>query len=55
MPPTPFLCWVFYREELENYLPGVALNHDPPDLCFLSSWDYRREPLAPSLQLLLYA
>jgi hypothetical protein len=20
------------------------LNHDPPDLCLLSSWDYRREP-----------
>jgi hypothetical protein len=30
-----------------NYLPKVALNHDPPDLCLLSSWDYRREPLVP--------
>jgi hypothetical protein len=28
-----------------NYLPGLASNRDPPDLCFLSSWDYRREPL----------
>jgi hypothetical protein len=27
-----------------NYLTGLALNHDPPDLCFLSSYDYRREP-----------
>jgi hypothetical protein len=24
------------------------LNHDPPDLCLLNSWDYRHEPLAPS-------
>jgi hypothetical protein len=31
-----------------NYLPGLALNLDPPDLCLLSSWDYRREPLEPS-------
>jgi hypothetical protein len=28
-----------------NYLPGLALNHHPPDLCPLSIWDYRREPL----------
>jgi hypothetical protein len=27
-----------------NYLLGLALNCDPPDLCLLSSWDYRREP-----------
>jgi hypothetical protein len=27
-----------------NYLPRLALNHDPPGLCLLSSWDYRREP-----------
>jgi hypothetical protein len=30
-----------------NSLPGLALNHDPPDLCLLSSWDYGREPPAP--------
>jgi hypothetical protein len=30
-----------------NYLPELASNHDPPDLCLLSSWDYGREPLAP--------
>jgi hypothetical protein len=30
-----------------NYLPRLALNHNPPDFCFLSSWDYRCEPLAP--------
>jgi hypothetical protein len=28
-------------------LPGLASNHDPPDLCLLSSQDYRREPLVP--------
>jgi hypothetical protein len=31
-----------------NYLPELALNHDPPDLCFLSSQDYRCEPPVPS-------
>jgi hypothetical protein len=31
------LCWVFLRWGLENYLPGLALNCDPPDLCLLSS------------------
>jgi hypothetical protein len=30
-----------------NYLPSGALNHDPSDLCLLSSYKYRREPLAP--------
>jgi hypothetical protein len=29
-------------------LPVLALNHDPPDLCVLSCYDYRREPLAPA-------
>jgi hypothetical protein len=26
---------------LKNYLPGLASNCDPPDLCLLSSKDYR--------------
>jgi hypothetical protein len=25
---SPFLWWVFSRQGLENYLPGLALNHD---------------------------
>jgi hypothetical protein len=31
-----------------NYLPGLASNCDPPDLCLLSSWDCRCEPPVPS-------
>jgi hypothetical protein len=42
-----FLCWVFSRKSLVNYLPRLALNLNPPDLCLLNSWDYRREPPAP--------
>jgi hypothetical protein len=29
-------------------LPGLALNCHPPDLCLLSSKDYRHEPPVPS-------
>jgi hypothetical protein len=29
-------------------LPGLASNHDPPDLCLLSSWDDRCETPASS-------
>jgi hypothetical protein len=36
-----------------NYLPRLALNDDPPDLCLLSSWDYRRELLAPGTKCVL--
>jgi hypothetical protein len=44
----------FFRNYfLVNYLPGLASNFDPPDLCLLSSYDYRHEPLAPSICLLL--
>jgi hypothetical protein len=34
-----------------NFLPGLALNYDPPDLCLSSSWDCRSETpyLASSL------
>jgi hypothetical protein len=37
----------FSRQDLTNYLPGLAFNLDPSDLCLLSSWDYRREPPVP--------
>jgi hypothetical protein len=36
-----------------NYLPGLASNHDVPDLSVPNSWDYRYEPLAPSRDILL--
>jgi hypothetical protein len=26
------LLWLFWRWGLENYLPGLALNQNPPDL-----------------------
>jgi hypothetical protein len=32
-----------------NCLPGLSLNRDPPDLCLMSSKDYRREPPALGL------
>jgi hypothetical protein len=35
---SPVLCWVFLRwGGLRNYLPELALNCDPPDLCLLRS------------------
>jgi hypothetical protein len=34
---SPFLCWVFSRLGLENYLPRLTMNLDLPDLCLLSS------------------
>jgi hypothetical protein len=38
---SPVLCCVFSKQSLMNYLPELAFNLDPPDLCLLSSWDYR--------------
>jgi hypothetical protein len=29
----------------------LASIHEPPDLCLLSSWDYKHEPLLPSVIL----
>jgi hypothetical protein len=32
------LCWVFFQNRVsQTTCLGLALNHDPPDLCFLSS------------------
>jgi hypothetical protein len=39
---------------LQTICMGLALSHNP-DLCLLSSWDYRREPLAPYLDRTCYA
>jgi hypothetical protein len=50
--PAFFLFFVLFvcLLGLLNYLPGVALNHDPPDFSLLNSYDYRNEPLAPGTQ-----
>jgi hypothetical protein len=37
IPPALFLWRVLSRQGLANYLPGLALNWDPPGLCLLSS------------------
>jgi hypothetical protein len=37
------LCFGYFGEFLENYLPVLASNHDPPNLSLPSSEDYRPE------------
>jgi hypothetical protein len=38
-----FVLCIFETGSLELF-PRLALNRDPPDLCLLSTWDYRCEP-----------
>jgi hypothetical protein len=38
-----FAYWLKWG--LSDFLPGVAWNHEPPNLCLPSSWDYRNQPL----------
>jgi hypothetical protein len=35
-----------------NYFPGLAPNYNPPDLCLLSSCDFRSEQSVPSNPIL---
>jgi hypothetical protein len=37
LPPCLAYC---LRWGLDNFLPGLVLNHAPSDLCLSSSWDY---------------
>jgi hypothetical protein len=46
-PPVLF-CDGFFNSISRTICPGLASNLDPPDLCLLSSRDYRCEPPAPS-------
>jgi hypothetical protein len=47
--PVHFCCG--YYGEGGLYLPGLTLNHDPPDLRLPSSSDYRCEPPVPDSSL----
>jgi hypothetical protein len=42
MTTVPSFYWL--RWELKNFLPGLSLNHNPPDFSTLSSWYYKNEP-----------
>jgi hypothetical protein len=42
-----FVMGFFEMGGLSNYLLGLALNCDLPDLCLLSSWDYKCETPVP--------
>jgi hypothetical protein len=35
----------------QELFPWAALSRYPPDRCLLSSWDYRREPRVPGLNV----
>jgi hypothetical protein len=43
----PFSVLGIFEMGLTNYLPGLASNCDPPNLCFLSSLNYSGKPLVP--------
>jgi hypothetical protein len=36
-PPLFFLCVGYFQDSLENCLSRLALNHNPPDFCLLST------------------
>jgi hypothetical protein len=49
----PLFVMAFFRDRVSRTIYwGLTSNHDPPDLCFLSSQDYRCEPLALSMLFL---
>jgi hypothetical protein len=40
---SPHLAY-WLRHDLANFLPELALNQDPLNLCLFSHWNYRYEP-----------
>jgi hypothetical protein len=46
--PQPCFCVGFFGDSVS----GLASNSDPPDLCLLSSQDYKREQPAPGYPIL---
>jgi hypothetical protein len=40
----------FFRDRVSLFAQAGFVNPDPPDLCLLNSYDYRREP--PALDLI---
>jgi hypothetical protein len=40
------LCWVFSRQRLKNYLPGLAPKYNLADLYLLSNVGLQRKPPA---------
>jgi hypothetical protein len=51
--PAALFCVGYFPDKvLWTICLGLALKHDPPDLCLLSSLDYRREPQVPGFSLI---
>jgi hypothetical protein len=46
---SPFSVMGFFEIVYETLFAWLASNHDPPDLCFLNSYDHRHEPLVPGI------
>jgi hypothetical protein len=43
---------LFVEVESHNFLPRLALNLRPPDLCLLNCWDYRHVSPCPAPEIL---